>query len=119
MILKILIGVILIFGVGNVIQYVTGKMAATSYEKKITELENQNTELKVTEEKQKGEIERLKKKKEIKARVSHEQEKVEETVLDNDAVIDFFRVRRKGKVPDTPDGGKSSTGLPTRRKAVP
>lgn len=107
MILKIVLCVVLALGVGNVYQYVFGRWTAANYQKQITELQNERTELKVTEEKQKVEIERLKNKTAIKKRVRHEQEKVEVDTGDPTAVINFFRLRRKGgEVPNAPDGGK-------------
>lgn len=115
MILKIILGVVLLLGVGNVYQYVAGKWSSAGYKKQITELENKNTELKVTEEKNKTEIERLKNKQIIKRRVSNAQEKVESDVGDPTAVVNFFRVRRKGEVPNSPDAGTGGAGSPIRR----
>lgn len=114
MILKIVLGVVLLLGVGNVYQYISGRWNEASYKKQITDLQNERTELKVTEEKQKTEIERLKNKQVIKRRVSNAQEKVDTDVGDPTAVVNFFRLRRKGEVPSAPDGRKGGPGPPTR-----
>jgi hypothetical protein len=115
MILKIVLVVVLALGAGNVYQYIAGKWSSAGYKKQITELQNERTELRVTEEKNRVEIERLKKKQVIKRRVSNEQEKVDVEVGDPTAVVDFFRVRRKGEVPAAPDGGKGGPRPPARR----
>lgn len=114
MILKIVLGLVLLLGVGNVYQYVAGRWNAASYQKQITELQNERTELKITEEKQKVEIERLKNKTAIKRRVSNAQEKVNVDVGDPTAVVNFFRLRRKGEVPNAPNAGTGGTGPPVR-----
>ena len=83
-------------------------------ERTIADLQNANTELTVTAEKQQTEIDQLKTKTTIKRRVSDGQAKVDSTLGDSAAVVDFFRLRRKGSLPNPPDGGKGGPGPPTR-----
>lgn len=106
MILKIVLGLVLLLGAGNIFQYIAGRWSKANYEKQITELQNERTELKVTEAKQKTEIGRLQKKQVIKRRVSNAQEKVNVDVGDPTAVVNFFRMRRKGQIPNAPDAGE-------------
>ena len=80
-----------------------------AYEKQISDLQNANTELKVTTEKQQTEIDQLKAKQVIKRRVNDAQEKVDSTLGDSDAVVDFFRVRRKGSLPAPAHGRKGGS----------
>ena len=83
-------------------------------ERQIADLQNANTELTVTAEKQQTEIDQLKAKATIKRRVTDDQKKVDSTLGDSAAVIDFFRVRRKGSLPNPTHEGKGSTQPPTR-----
>jgi hypothetical protein len=114
MILKIVLGLVLLLGVGNVYQYVVGRWSRSSYEAKITALQNAETEAKIERDKYMAEVVAAKKKQLIKRRVSNEQENVDVEVGDPAAVVSFFRLRRKGDVPVAPDGGKGSSRPPTR-----
>jgi hypothetical protein len=106
-ILKVLIGLLLASVVGNGWLYLSGKWKESGYKKQIEELQNAQVKSDVTIEKQAAEIEQLKSKKTIKRRVSNAQEKVDTDLNSSDAVVDFFRLRRKGGVPDSPNGGGS------------
>lgn len=106
---KILLGLFLAALLTSAGQYfIYNWWTKPAYEKKITELKNANTELTITKEKQQAEIDQLKTKQTIKRRVGDAQAQVDSTINNSDAVVDFFRLRRKGSIQAPANGGKSS-----------
>jgi hypothetical protein len=104
---KILLGLLagsLLWGGATYLKYNWWDKPA--YEKKITDLQNANSELQVTKEKQQTEIDQLKAKQVIKRRVGDAQTKVDRNLGNSDAVVDFFRLRRKGSISAPAHGGK-------------
>ena len=83
-------------------------------ERQIADLKNANLELILTKEKQQTEIDQLKDKQTIKRRVSDAQTKVDSDLGSSDAVVEFFRVRRKGGLPAPAHGRESGPQPPAR-----
>lgn len=112
---KILVGMIGALLISNAVTYVKYNWwDKPRMERQISDLQNANTELKVSTEAKQTEIDQLKTKQNIKRRVSDGQAKVDTDLGDSAAVVDFFRLRRKGSVPNPSDGGKGGPGPATR-----